>query len=220
MTNPIQFWLKDREGLYLQLPVNPSEFTVSSPYGISRINVASLGEVTIPGERGLKEVSFDSFFPRDYNPSYCEYSDFMNARSWVLQMETWRDTRKSVRLLITGTNVSIPVLIESFNIMPDRAGHVGDIFYNVSFVECREPVVRKVEKKANAVKGVTNVRPSQDKKQLKSYTVKKGDSLWAIAKRADVYGDGSKWQTIYNANKSVIGKNPNLIKPGQKLVLP
>ena len=28
------------------------------------------------------------------------------------------------------------------------------------------------------------------------------------------------WQTIYNANKQVIGNNPNLIKPGQKLKMP
>lgn len=218
MTNPIQFWLKDREGLYLRLPVNPSEFSVNSPFGISKVNVASLGEVTIPGERGLKSVSFESFFPRDYNSAYCEYSDFMNARSWVLQIETWRDTRKSIRLLITGTNVSMPVLIESFEIQPERAGHVGDIFYSMSFVEYREPIVRKVEKKANAVKGVTNGRPSQDKKTPKSHTVKKGDTLWAIAKRT--YGNGADFSKIYEANKAVIGKNPNLIKPGQKLNLP
>jgi len=28
------------------------------------------------------------------------------------------------------------------------------------------------------------------------------------------------WQTLYNANKSTVGKNPNLIKPGQQLALP
>jgi nucleoid-associated protein YgaU len=26
--------------------------------------------------------------------------------------------------------------------------------------------------------------------------------------------------TIYNANKSVIGPNPNIIQPGQRLVIP
>lgn len=38
-----------------------------------------------------------------------------------------------------------------------------------------------------------------------SYTVVKGDSLWKIASR--YYGSGSKWQTIYNANQSVVGGN-------------
>ncbi|OKO91418.1 Phage-like element PBSX protein xkdP [Geobacillus proteiniphilus] len=42
--------------------------------------------------------------------------------------------------------------------------------------------------------------------------------MWAIAKR--IYDDGSKWKKIYEANKKVIGKNPNTIFPGQKLVIP
>ncbi|AHM60453.1 putative phospholipid-binding protein,LysM domain-containing protein [Flammeovirgaceae bacterium 311] len=49
------------------------------------------------------------------------------------------------------------------------------------------------------------------------YEIKKGDTLSAIAKRQ--YGDASKWQTIYNANKDTI-KNPDLIYPGQKIKLP
>lgn len=220
MTNPIQFWLKDREGLYLRLPVNPAEFTVTSPFGVNKIVVAHLGEVSIPGERNLKDVSFESFFPRDYNPNYCEYNGFMNPRKWVLQMEKWRDTRKSVRLLITGTNVSMPVLIEQFDIRPERAGHVGDIYYNMLCVEYREPIVRKLEKKGKAVKAVKAISTSRStsKSSGSTYTVKKGDSLWTIAKRE--LGNGTDLEKIYQANKKVIGKNKHLILPGQKLVLP
>ena len=50
------------------------------------------------------------------------------------------------------------------------------------------------------------------------WTVKSGDSLSKIAK--DVYDDAGKYSKIYEANKATIGDNPNLIKPGQKLVLP
>lgn len=218
MTNPIQFWFKDREGLYLRLPVNPAEFTVTSPFGVNRIVVAHLGEVTIPGERSLKDVSFESFFPRDYNPNYCEYSGFINPRKWVLQMETWRDTRESIRLLITGTNVSLPVLIEKFDILPERAGHVGDIYFSMSCVEYKEPTVKKLEKKGAKVKASSSARPSTGKTSGKTYVVKKGDSLWTIAKRT--YGNGTDLEKIYQANKSIIGKNKNSIKPDQKLVLP
>ena len=50
-----------------------------------------------------------------------------------------------------------------------------------------------------------------------TYTVKKNDSLWKISKR--YYGRGDKWPTIYRANRSKI-KNPNVIRKGQKLVIP
>ena len=49
------------------------------------------------------------------------------------------------------------------------------------------------------------------------YTVKSGDSLWKIAK--EFYGDGNKYQSIFEANKEVI-KNPDLIYPGQTLRIP
>lgn len=50
------------------------------------------------------------------------------------------------------------------------------------------------------------------------YTVRSGDSLSKIAR--EVYGDSSKWQLIYDANRSVIGRDPADLKVGMKLVLP
>lgn len=49
------------------------------------------------------------------------------------------------------------------------------------------------------------------------YTVKSGDYLKKIAKQ--VYGDETKWEIIYEANKDSI-KNPNLIYKGQTLTIP
>jgi nucleoid-associated protein YgaU len=52
------------------------------------------------------------------------------------------------------------------------------------------------------------------------YTVKAGDTLSAIA--LHFYGDGTEpsWKKIYDANKAVIGNDPNLIKPGEQLTIP
>jgi hypothetical protein len=46
------------------------------------------------------------------------------------------------------------------------------------------------------------------------YTVRKGDTLSGIAAR-----HGTTWQRIYAANKAVIGGDPDLIVPGQRLEL-
>ena len=51
-----------------------------------------------------------------------------------------------------------------------------------------------------------------------SYTVVSGDSLSKIAKNH--YGDAAKWHQIYDANKALIGDNPDHIEVGQVLTIP
>lgn len=50
-----------------------------------------------------------------------------------------------------------------------------------------------------------------------SRVVSRGDSLWALSRLA--YGDGNRYAVIFNANREKI-RNPNLIYPGQTVVLP
>ncbi|MFJ7209595.1 alpha/beta hydrolase [Streptomyces sp. NPDC098789] len=52
----------------------------------------------------------------------------------------------------------------------------------------------------------------------RTYTVRTGDGLWSIA--AAELGDGSRWPEIYQANRAVIGDNPDLILGGQVLRIP
>ncbi len=59
------------------------------------------------------------------------------------------------------------------------------------------------------------VAPPEPEKQF--YTVKKGDYLSKIAK--EVYGDAKKYPIIFEANKPML-KDPDLIYPGQVLVIP
>src|SRR5690606_23005678 len=61
-------------------------------------------------------------------------------------------------------------------------------------------------------KTATTPTTSSDK-----YTVVRGDTLSKIAVAKGVEGG---WQALYAENKSVVGSNPNLIFPGQKLTLP
>jgi len=49
------------------------------------------------------------------------------------------------------------------------------------------------------------------------HTVKKGDTLWAIAQKG--YGDGSKYKLIFEANRPMLS-HPDKIYPGQVLRIP
>jgi hypothetical protein len=55
-----------------------------------------------------------------------------------------------------------------------------------------------------------------------TYVVRPGDSLWAIA-RAHPDASGSverRWRSIWQANRDLVGDDPDLILPGQALRLP
>jgi len=53
----------------------------------------------------------------------------------------------------------------------------------------------------------------------RAWSVRRGDSLWRISSRGDVYGDGSKWRRIYESNRGLV-RDPDLIYPGQELSIP
>ena len=51
-----------------------------------------------------------------------------------------------------------------------------------------------------------------------TYITRANDNLTTIAEQ--FYGDGSLWRKIYNANKELIGDNPDLIQAGWTLTIP
>jgi 5'-nucleotidase len=79
------------------------------------------------------------------------------------------------------------------------------------------PTVAAVEPVAApaAVTQTPSVAPAATTASGSSYTVKKGDTLFRIAK--EHYGDGKKWQQIAAANPGV---TPTSLRVGQTLVMP
>ena len=51
----------------------------------------------------------------------------------------------------------------------------------------------------------------------REYVVQKGDTLWAVSKKA--YGNGAKYMKIFEANRPMLS-DPDKIYPGQVLRIP
>jgi protein tyrosine/serine phosphatase/S-adenosylmethionine hydrolase/LysM repeat protein len=74
-----------------------------------------------------------------------------------------------------------------------------------------------LKKNLSPVPEVSQVGTNNSTTTVKTYVVAKGDSLWSIAKKQ--LGNGTRYIEIYKLNKNII-KKPNMLKVGQKLVLP
>lgn len=119
-------------------------------------------------------------------------------------------------------DTNIKVSVEDYNITEDAKSGL-DVTVDVNLKQWRDYGTKTatVEQPQTAGEPATvaveKEREESTAPTAKTYTVKAGDSLWAIA--AKYYGKGAEYSKIYNANTDKIS-NPNLIYPGQVLTLP
>lgn len=209
----MEVWLSyDNKKEKFQLPVTPSTYQVGVDTLTDKVEVTGIGMINLIGNSDLKALTIESFFPV-HNYSFIETNKLLKPFEYVKMLEKWRISKEPIRVIFTDTPINYPMVIESFS-WGEEDG-TGDVYFTLELTEYKFLKLTKASKSKTVVKQTK--RPVKKSKSTK-YTVKRGDSLWKISKK--FYGSGTKWKKIYNNNKKVIGKNPNLIYPGQKLVIP
>ena len=53
-----------------------------------------------------------------------------------------------------------------------------------------------------------------------TYVVQKGESLWSIAAKPEMYGKAGRWRRIFDANRERLHDNPNRVRVGMSLKIP
>ena len=119
-------------------------------------------------------------------------------------------------------DTNIKVSVEDYNITEDAKEGL-DVSVDINLKQWRSYGTKtaKVEQPSTDTgKQTVTVEKERDAStapSAKTYTVKKGDTLWAIS--AKYYGAGAQYTKIYGANTDKIS-NPNLIYPGQVFTIP
>lgn len=207
-------------GTNLVLPVPPVSFKISGGNLNQTVNIIDGKELNIPGGMKLCTVSWDSFFPcRDYTFLRSKETD-----PWKLvkYFEDWSASKTKIRLIIGGSPFNKEFLIETFTYGMEDGG--GDIYYGLTLKEYRDFTVPMTKQPVTGNKPPANP-PIDQPANKKTYTVKKGDSMWAICQSQ--LGKGSRYPELYALNKAVIdagnkkyGNSKYTIYPGQVLTLP
>ena len=205
----------------IRFPILPEEIMDESGNAVFvSSEIMNLGEVATPSGTELSIYSWKSEFPgegRQRDPLI--RGTWQAPKSFDSILKDWKGSETIINLLVTGYSLNVDVYVKEYK--PVYSGAFGDISYEIVFVEARDIVITtsKVEETA----------PQRPTTQTKSYTIKSGDTLWGIARQ--FYGTGTKWKTIYDANKDIIEKtakkygrsssdNGHWIYPGVTLTIP
>lgn len=125
-------------GTRITLPVNPPELVVSHPTVDKTAEVAGLGEVLIPQKPGLREVSFESFFPGAPGDPYTDV--FRSPRELCRLIENAWKNRVKCRFIVSRSvdyDTNMACLITAFE-PEDKGGEPNDVYYRMTVREYRD----------------------------------------------------------------------------------
>lgn len=180
-------------GSRFDLAVNPKDCTISDSSSIKTVDLLNIGEIGIAGNRKLIQISIsNTFLPSPGSPFYKGVS----PEQIKSIMRKAKDGKRPVRIIISGTDINREFLIDKLN-DTYKEGQ-DDLYIDWSFVEYRETTVIPVASLANRYTDTGINNRAADLEIPKTITVKKGTTLWALAKK--YYDDGSRWKEIAEAN--------------------
>lgn len=213
------------------LPIAPPKLQIKINSANKTVTLINEGEINILKNAGLTDIEFECTIPQFKYPFASYKSGARGADYYLDYFESLKTGKKPFQFIVCRKfplkrkmfDTNIKVSMEEYKITED-AKNGFDLKVKISLKQWRDYGTKTVDISFDVEKPKASVEPQRETSTspapaaAQTYTVVSGDCLWNIAKR--FYGNGSKYTVIYEANKAVIGGNPNLIYPGQVLTIP
>lgn len=211
------------------LPVTPSKLTMKINNQNKTVTLINEGEINVLKKAGLTDIEFECEIPQVKQPYAVYPSGFKTAGYYLDYFEKLKTNKTPFQFIVCRQlpngkkffNTNIKVSLEDYKIVED-AKEGFDLKIKISLKQYKEYGTKTVNIRFGSSKPTANISSQRSSGKtvsaVQTYTVKKGDCLWNISQK--YYGQGSSYTTIYDANKDVVGGNPNLIYPGQVLTIP
>ncbi len=202
-------------------PVPPPKIEIKGANQNKTETLINGDHYTVLKKAGLRTITFTVMLPTVPFP-FAHYEDgFVPATDYIAAVEAMKDIKWPVTLRISRTGsmlaeTEMKVSIETYTVREDVAlGQALELA-----LELKEYSGKKTALILDTEVGrkrVERIKRLDDKVVPREIVVRKGDTLWNIAKK--YLGDGALYTSIHQLNKNTV-KNPNKIQTGQTLKLP
>ncbi len=213
------------------LPVPPSKLSIKINNANKTVTLINEGEVNVLKKAELTDLEFECAIPQVRYPYAVYKSGFRGADFFLDYFEELKSSLQPFQFIVCRRDpagkglfdTNIKVSMEDYKITEDAKDGL-DLTVKIKLKQWRDYGTKTVNISFNMERPKASVEPRRETAAspapaaAQTYTVVRGDCLWNIAKK--FYGNGSKYTVIYNANRGVVGGNPNLIYPGQVLTIP
>lgn len=196
------------DGSQYELAVNPREISVTQDSKDKTIDLLNVGEVNVPGNRGLIKVSLATFLPDADSPFYTGCA----PETIVQSVKKAKNGKKTLRIIISGTDVNTLFTVASMNETYKEGQQ--DIYISWAFTEMRELNTGQVASWVRRYTDTGLCRRNTANTVPKAVTAQQNDTLWSLARR--YYDDGGRWKEIADAN----GLSGDEVSAGMRLVIP
>ena len=205
------------------LPVTPAEIEMKTGNCNRTVYILNMGEMNLAKKAGLQEIRFTALLPGRRYPFVQTEGGFHEAEYYLNLFREYKAAVQPVQLILfrrleDGTQLfcgNTDVLLEEY-IVTEKGGEQGDFWVEMCWKEWKaaKSIRYSIKKQDSGNVLVEQGQERQTKTPAATYTVKKGDCLWNIAKRE--LGDGTKYKEIVQKNGI---SDPNKIYVGQVLQL-
>ena len=207
----------------VELPVTPGALQLKINNNNKTITLIDDGEVNILKTTGLSEYSFDALLP-SFNYPFNNLNT-QQPQYYLNKLEKLKTSMKPFTFSVSRVKpngeymfgTSKLVSLEDYTVNEDADKYGFDIMVSIKLKQYREYKTNTFDIKklddGSKVAVKNNSRFSLRDTPL-TYTVKQGDTLWAIAKKC--LNDGSKYKELAKLNSI---SNPNNLHEGQIIKL-
>lgn len=197
----IAFYLTDQTNKQkIQLPVNPKEFKLDYEADDKQETITNIGQVNILGKTKLTSIELKSILPYG-KPHYLATKKPIKPDTFISKINSIRNNKHKVRLVITGTKVSLLMTVQDFQYGFENA-YMGDYTYTLKLMQYRNYGYKKLKspKRKGKKKGkAAKKRPKPPKKVNVGSTVIVNGRLHAdsYGRGAGMYEKNAKRKVIY-----------------------